>query len=218
MKSGDEIVFDGNRVGKVEKVIYTQDGDYLVDASVQPEFIYCVTRDSEFYITDDTGLKEKKVIEIVQKNPGGVVLSEGEIVNGSVKPKIFEHIFNGIQEEAVRTQDQLETQFENLKKSLQRNSKNLENTLDELAEQFSNLSEKLEKVPDSQEVKKLEEMLGLLADELEQSQKAIREKIQNEVIPEIQERINELRESLKRDNREDEIDLLDSHLKEMRKI
>ena len=218
LKSGDEIIFDGSTVGKVGKVLYTQDGDYIVDASVKHEFVYSVTRDSEFYITNDPRLEETKVVEIVQKKTGGVVLSNGEIVNGSVKPTILEHIFDSIQEEAHRTQDQLEVQIENFKKSLQRNSKSLGNTLDELAEQFSNLSEKLEKVPDSQEMKKLEEKLGLLADELEQSQKTIREKIQKDFIPEIQKRINKLRESLERYNRENEIDPLDSQLKKMRAL
>ena len=50
------------------------------------------------------------------------------------------------------------------------------------------------------------------------SQEAVREKMKTDVIPEIQKRLNLMRERLERYNRQDEIDPLDRQLNEMKEI
>ena len=222
LKSDDSLFFEGNSIGQVENVVYTKDGDYLVEVMIQPNFTNAATRDSQFYITTDPQTKGKKAIEIIQKKAGGEMLRDGETVAGLVKPTIFEEFLDHLQKEARRYQGQLDDDFERLKESLRHNFQRLgdglEETLDDLSEQFKRLSEKMQQIPDSQEMKSLEQSLDRLAEEMTGSQEAIREKMKTEVIPEIQKRLNLLRENLEPHNRQDEIDSLDRQLNEMRKI
>jgi paraquat-inducible protein B len=218
LKVGDGVAFEGNIIGKVEKVYYTPQNDYLVDAFVEDEFTNAVTRDSQFYIANDPRSGASKVIEVIQEKAGGIALSDGDVVLGSVKSTIFDQFIENFQEEVRRNQDQIQTHFNNLKKTWRQSSEDLKGALDDLAQQLAKLSDRIEKVPDSQEVKELQQALTLLAEELKRSQKAIREKIQKELLPMIQERLNKLRESLEPQNRQKEIEPLDRQLKEMRKI
>jgi paraquat-inducible protein B len=222
LKSGDSIFFEGNSIGKVDNVVYTKEGDYLVEVMIQPNFANAATRDSQFYITTDPQIEGRKAIEIIQKKAGGEVLENGETVAGLVKSTIFKEVLDHLQKEARRYQGQLDDDFERLKESLRHNFQRLEDgleeTLDDLSAQFKRLSEEFQQVPDSQELKALEEGLDRLAEEMARSQEAIREKMKTEVIPEIQKRLNLMRESLERYNRQDEIDRLDRQLNEMREI
>jgi len=222
LKSGDSLIFEGNSIGKVDNVVYTKDGDYLVEVMIQSNFTNAATRDSQFYITTDPQIEGKKAIEIIQKKAGGEVLRDGETVAGLVKPMVFREVLDHLQREARRYQEQLDDDFERLKERLQYNfqrlGEGLEETLDDLSAQFKRFSEKIQQVPDSQELKTLEESLDRLTEEMARSQKAIRAKMKTEVIPEIQKRLNLLRERLERRNRQDEIDPLDRQLNEMREI
>ncbi len=220
LKFGDKIFFEGNTVGDVGNIVYTQEGDYMVEAGIQPNFVNAATHDSKFYIADDPKTDGKKAIEIIQEKAGGKVLRDGETIKGSIKPTIFKEIFGHLHKKAIHYQDQLDDDVEALKESLRRNSqeleKGLEDTLDELVRQFSSLSEKAQQVPDSQILKQLEETLNELAGEMKHAQEAIREKIKEQLIPEIQRRLNMLGDSLERYNRRDEIDPLDRQLENIR--
>lgn len=222
LKRGDSVFFEGSSVGEVKSVSYTKVGDYLVEVQIQPNFVNAATRDSQFYITDDPQLEGKKAIEIVQEKAGGEVLSNGEIVAGSVRPTILRDVFEQLQKEARRYKGELDDDFLRIMESLQMSSQELEDGLEEsladLARQLSQLFGKIQQVPDSQELKALKDSLGRLSEEMARVQGTIREKIKNELIPEIQKRLNKLREGLERYNRQDEIDPLDRQLNEIRKL
>lgn len=222
LKSGDSLLFEGNSVGRVDNVVYTKDGDYLVEVTIQPNFTNTATRDSQFFIIDAPQAEGKKAIEIQQEKSGGEVLQDGEIVAGSVKPTVFQSVFDRLQKKARRYQGQMDEDLETFKESLRQSSQqleaDLESTLDDLSEQFSQWSEEMQQLPDSQELKKMEESLDRLADEMARSQEAVREKIQNEVIPEIQKRLDRLRQSLEPYDRQYEIDPMDRQLNEMRRL
>lgn len=213
LKNGDSVLFKGNSVGKINSITYTKDGDYLVEVQILTNFIYAATRDSQFYITDDPQIEGQKKIEIIQEKAGGEVLSNGDIVAGSLKPAMLRDVFDHLQKEARCYKGELDDDFlkfmESLQKSSQELQKGLEESLDDLVRQFSQLSEKIQQVPDSQELKALKDSLRRLSDEMARAQGATREKIINELIPEIQERLDKLREKLERYNRQDEIDPLD---------
>ena len=222
LKAGDNLLFESNSVGSVEKVLYTKDGDYLVDIAIKPNFSNAATRHSQFFILEDPHANGSKAIEIIQEKTGGELLRDGEIVTGSVKPDVFQALLGSVQKETHRFQEQADDYFEKLKESLhqsvQKLEGELEDTLDGLAEQFSRFSGEGQKAPDSHELKMLEESLARLAEEVARSQQAIREKIKKEVIPKIQERLDRLRESLQQYNRQDEMTPLDQQLQELRKV
>lgn len=222
LKGGDSILFEGNSVGKVDEVQYTQDGDYLVEVTIQPNFANTATRNSQFFIIDNPQAEGKKAIEIIQEKSGGELLRDGEIVAGSVKPTMFQAVFDRLQKQARHYQGQMDEDLEKFKESLRQSSQELEgeleNTLDDLSEQFSQFAEEIQKVPDSQELKRLEESLNRLAEEMTRSQETVRKKIQTELIPEIQERLDRLRDKLEKYDRQDEMDPLNRQLDELRKV
>jgi hypothetical protein len=164
----------------------------------------------------------QKVIQIVQEKPGGELLRNGETVAGSSSPSIFDLFFDRLQKEARRYQGQLDDEFEQFKESLGGSSQKLEDglerALDDLYEHYSRLSEEIQRVPDSQELKLLKQSLVRLAEEMKRSQEAIREKIKYKVIPEIQKLLDQLVATLKKYNRQNEIEPLERQLNEMRVI
>ena len=220
LKAGDSVFFEDNKVGQVENVVYTRDGDYLVKVIIQPNFSNTATRNSKFYIANSPQAEGKRAIEIVQEETGGAVLENGATVTGSVRPTIFKEIFEHFKNDSGQYQDRFDNDFEKFMANLRRGSEELEagleGALEDLSEQFSSLSEELRQVPDSRELKKLEETLNRLAEEMKQSQKVVREKIKNEVIPEIQKRLEILRDYLEQHNRQNEIDPLERQLNDIR--
>jgi len=222
LKAGHGVLFKGNTVGEVDNVVYTEAGDFLVKVAIQSSFASAATRDSHFYIVDDPQTEGEKAIEIIQEKAGGEELRSGETVNGSVRPTIFNDLLTRLQKKVSRYQDQFDIDVEKLKESIRQDAqemeRGLENTLDELSDEFSQFAEEVQKVPDSEELKQLEAALDRLAAEIRNSQRDIREKIQNELVPEIQKRLNILREKLEKYNRQNEIDPLDRQLKEIQTI
>jgi hypothetical protein len=222
LKAGDKLLFESNSVGSVEKVLYTRDGDYLVDIAVKSNFSNAATRHSQFFIVEDPSAEGSKAIEIIQEKTGGDQLRDGEIVTGSEKPDVFQALLGSLQKETHRFQEQTDDYFEKLKESLHQSIRKLEgeleDTLDGLAEQFSRFSGEGQKAPDSNELKTLEESLAGLAEEVARSQEVIREKIKKEVVPKIQEHLDRLRENLQQYNRQEEMTPLDRQLEELRKV
>lgn len=222
LKAGDSLIFEGNSVGSVDEVSYTQAGDYLVTVTIKPNFSNTATRNSRFFIADDPGAEGKKAIEITQEHAGGELLRDGEIVDGSERPNVFQELLDRLQKEAHRYQGQADDYLQKFKESLHQSAQELdaelESTLDGLSEQFSRFSEEEGNAPDSQELKTLEERLARLAEEASRAQQAIREKIKKEVIPKIQERLDQLRESLKQHHRQEEMAPLDREMRRLQKV
>ena len=222
LKAGDRLLFEGNWVGSVDEPRYTQDGNYLVDVTIKPNFKNAATRDAQFYIVDDPGAEGKKAIEIEQEKPGGVVIGDGETVTGAQKPSLFQAVLDRLQDKASRYQGQANEYLERFKDSLREASQQLEDelekTLDELAEQFSQFSREFQSAPDNQELKSLQQSLNRLADEMSRAEKEIREKMKKEILPEIQARLDLLRKRLERYNRQDEMAPLDRQVDQLHRV
>ena len=169
LKKGGRVLFEHNHVGQVTAVFYSKEGYYLVSLSIKKSFANTATEHSRFIIIADPQDEKNKAIEIIQVQKGGSPLQDGAIVDGSTKSsEFFGHM-----------RDELDKGIENLK------------------EQFDKFSEEIKRVPESDEFKKLKKELDVLLEELKKSGKSVKEKIEKELLPQIEKEVEKLRERLR---------------------
>jgi hypothetical protein len=156
---------------------------------------------------------------VEQERPGGVVLKSGSVSQGSTRKGYLEDVLGDLQKTAGEAQKQLNSALQELKKSLGANSgklnSELQATLDDLLARFNAFADELGKVPDSQEVQQLEESLKRFVLEFQQAQKDVQGYLRNEIIPRFRLELERLRNQLKKEGREKELENLDRQVKEL---
>lgn len=216
---GDSVMFKENLIGKVEKVSNTQQGDFLVDLSITPEFKNAATVDSRFFIDDDTKNQQKKAVVIVQEKPGGKILAKGAIVQGSVRAGFLDDMLSGIKRSATAVQSGMQIAIQQMEKSLKVTSQKLDSemtsALDELSQQLNVLRDEAQKIPDKEEVKQLEKSIKQFGDEFSKAQKSVRDNIRDGLIPQLQKELDHLRQQLHKEGRDNEIYEIDKQINEM---
>jgi polyhydroxyalkanoate synthesis regulator phasin len=219
LKQEDPVYFGQNIIGKVTKVFYTQQADYLVDLSITPEFVNSVTVDSKFYIENDPKKEQGKAVIVVQEKHGGAILANGTIVQGSVKPGFLNDMLQKFKNNSSEAEQQIQEAIQQLKENLQSTSqgmqKNLADALDDLSQQLNSFSNEMQKIPDREEVKQLEKSIEHFSDEFNQAQKNVRDHIQHDIIPQIRKELDLLREQLHEEGRDKEIEKIDKKVDEM---
>lgn len=169
LQTGDNVIFEGHDIGDVTGIAYTQEGYYLVDVGVKQNFLNAATEDSQFFIVTDPNNPARKSIQVIQKRPGGKVLEEGAVVEGSSRTESFlEPILKGFRE-----------------------------GFDELNKELEGLSKELQRVPESEEYRQLERQLEDLAEQMKEAEKSAQEKWQKEILPRLQQEMERLREELR---------------------
>ncbi len=174
----DRVIFEGNHIGNVSKVNYANSGDYIVSVTIQPNFINTATEDSQFFIIDDPQKSPHKAIEVLMTSDGGTLLADGATVTGSVKPSPVADLFN------------------QLASGWSVGMKLFGNQLGDWQNQFESFSKELEKFPDSEAYKQLEAEFNRLVEQMKNSGDEVGEKIQNEILPRIQEEMDKLKKQL----------------------
>lgn len=219
LKQEGAVYFEQSKIGRIEKITYTKNGDYLLDLAIEPEFKNAATEESKFFIASAPGDTTINAVIVEQSRPGGTVLQNGVIVQGSVRSGYFEKIVSGIKRHADAAEGELRRSIEQLQQSLEEASRQLDHdlgkTLENLSDQLSTFSAEVKKVPDSREMKQLEESVNQFAEEFKRAQKDVRDHIVNEVIPQLRLQLDRLRMQLQQEGREKEIEVIDRQVKEM---
>jgi ABC-type transporter Mla subunit MlaD len=222
LKQGDPVYFDNNEIGKVKKVSYTDQGDYLIEVNIAPGFKNAATDDSRFIIEHSPDGKPHMAVIVEQDRPGGVVLKNGSVVQGSTRKGYLEDVLGDLQKTAGEAQKQLNSALQELKKSLGANSgklnSELQATLDDLLARFNAFADELGKVPNSEEIKQLEEVFNRFADEFQKARKEVQDHLRNEILPRLRLELERLRKQLKKEGREEELEKIDSEVKDLYKV
>jgi len=219
LKPNALVYFERNEIGRVTKVSYTKEGDYLVEVEIQPGFKNAATENSRFYI-EPAPIQELPMAVIVeQQQPGGVILKNGAIVQGSSRTDYLSKMFSDLQKKAGEAQIQLNNTLEKLKKSFDTNSekldRQLDTTLEDLSDRFNRFTEELGKVPDSREVKELEQSFQQFTEEFQKAGKEIQDRLRNEIIPQLRMELERLRDQLKKEDRGEELKEIDKDMQEL---
>jgi len=190
LKSNDGVIFETNRIGKVDGVTYTKDGTYRVELRIDKEFKNAATENARFFIVSDPQNKGHKAVKMIHTREGGKALQNNAVLEGSRKSSaIFERL-----------------------------EKDLEKGMESFRKEFNEFAEELKKIPDSEAFKSLEEALADLYDEMKRSGKEVREKIQKDILPRLEQELENLRKRLHEKGREDELKPLEIKMEEIRKI
>lgn len=207
---GNSIYFQGNEIGLVERISYRSQGDYLVDVRIKPDFKNAATINSEFYISDDPVNKGKKAIVVEQQQVGGAVIAKAAIVHGSVKEPPLQNVFSGITQSIEVAGDNLKFNYEQLQESILGTSQELgaqlEGAIKDISRQLNTLNKKIQDVPDSERVKRLEQSVKQLVDSLKESTNDVHDRVKEELVPALQRELDQLRERLKQSGREEEVE------------
>jgi flagellin-specific chaperone FliS len=190
LKSNDSVIFETNRIGKVDEVTYTKKGDYLVELMIPKAYTNAVTEHARFFVVSDPKNNGQSAIEMIQILKGGRPLQNNTVLEGSSK--------------SSATIERLEKDFEKGIKSL--------------TKEFNEFTKELKKIPDSEAFKKIEDEITNLYDQMKRSGKEVREMIQKEILPRLEQELENLRKRLHEKGREDELKPLEIKMEEMKKI
>lgn len=190
LKSNDGVIFETNRIGKVDGVTYTKKGDYLVELMIHKAYTNAVTEHVRFFIVSDPQNNGRSSVEMIQILKGGRLLENNTVLEGSSKSSAI----------------------------IERLEKDIEKGMESFKKEFNEFAEELKKIPDSEAFKALEEALADLYDEMKRSGKEVREKIQKEMLPRLEQELENLRKRLHEKGREDELKPLEIKMEEIRKI
>jgi paraquat-inducible protein B len=190
LKSNDGVIFEKNRIGRVDKVTYTKDGDYLVEVMISKAYANAATEHASFFIVSDPHNNERSVVEMVQLLKGGRPLQNNTVLEGSSRSSAV----------------------------IARLGKDIEQKMENFRNQFNEFTEELKKIPDSEAYKELEDELMNVYEEMKRSGKAVREMIQKEILPRLEQELDNLRKRLHEKGREDELKPLEIKMEEIRKI
>ena len=190
LKKGNRVIFEANHIGEVTGVFYSTHGHYVVDLAIERNFANAATEHARFFIIKDPQIGGNGAIEMIQIKGGGLPLEEGSTVQGSTESSAISS----------------------------KKREDFEKGLEDLREQFERFFEDLRSVPESEDFRKLEEEFERLAEEVKRSSKSAREKIERELLPRLREEMEKLREQLRKFGREDELEPLETHMKENMKI
>jgi ABC-type transporter Mla subunit MlaD len=219
LKQNDSIYFKESAIGKVQKVSYTQQGDYLVELNIAPDFKNAATVDSRFVIDNDSKSPQSKAVTIVQERPGGRVLTKGEIVQGSVRAGFLDDMLSSIKRTATAAQSGLVEAVQEMEKSLNLTSQKLDKemaaALDELSRRLHTFSMEVRKLPEKREIQELEQSVKQFAEAFSKAHQNVRERIRQELLPQLREELDRLREQLRQEGRDKEIEEIDRQVKGM---
>ncbi|WP_153305837.1 MlaD family protein [Desulfogranum mediterraneum] len=222
LKQDDHVYFGKNEIGQVEKVTYTTQGDYLVAVKIVPEFKNAATEDSLFYIGHAPANESAMAVIVEQERPGGVTLKNGITVQGSARSGYLDDILNELKEKAEKAEKDLNEALGELKKSLDATSekldRNLETTIENLSRQLNSFTDELGKLPDSQEVDRMEESFRQFRDEFQKAQKDVQDHIRNEILPRFRAELEQLRKQFKKEGREQELEKIDKQVKDLEMV
>lgn len=170
LTAGDAVVFKNEKVGTVTSVQSRDAGGYVANIVISEQHRQIATVGSDFLLTDEPSEARGKRVEIVQGQSGGKPLQDGAVVQGTPQTAaagVFTEILKGFR-------------------------RGLEN----LREETERFRQELQKVPDSEEARRLEQEWTRLIEEVQKAQAEAQRSLRQELLPKLQEELDRLRRKL----------------------
>lgn len=181
LKKGDAVYFEKAEIGTVEEVDYTDSGDFLVNVSIQKEFATAATDDSKFYIDFHPQDRDRKTIQVVQLEKDGNPIEEDAVVDGHMKYAVL---------------------YEQFANELGKNLSIFESGINDFFRAFQDFS-------DADKIREIEKQLDEIIAELGHMSRDMKDNFENEILPLLREKIEELRKRLERSGQEEDLDAID---------
>jgi hypothetical protein len=162
----------------------------MVNLTIHQPYAKTITEHVRFYIDADPQNNGRSALKMIRMLKGGKPLPSNTVLEGSSKSSAI---------------------IESL-------GKDLDMRVNIFRKEFNEFTEELEKIPDSEAFKNLKEELDDLYEKIKQSGKEVREMIQKEILPRVEQELEKLRKRLHEKGREDELKPLETKMKEIKKI
>jgi elongation factor P hydroxylase len=184
LREGDKVFFKESAIGDVEDVEYTDKGIFLVSVSIKEQYASTATDVCEFYVDEEPPKSDQKIIRVVQLGEGGNQLKEGAVVDGNTKYSVFYSQF------AFRLGQRINI---------------LESGINEFLRELKGLSE-------NKQIKVIERQLDKITGDLSNMSIEMKNTLEQEVMPFLKKKIEELRKSLKKAGEEEKLHSIDQKI------
>ncbi|WP_330959811.1 hypothetical protein [Photobacterium sp. 53610] len=187
LKNNALLMHDDQVIGKVNEIIYTEQGHFEVHVTVDEAFQSLATDSALFVITDNAKAKETQMIKLISNDKPGTFIQDGQVIQGSTK-------FTGI---AKEMQNQLGKSLQSFASSIDRSFSNwVDNTAEPTADQLDN-------------------ELDQLIEEAKSFGHDAKDRIQADVVETLKQHIERLKLQMNERNQDDSIDQLEKKVEEL---
>jgi hypothetical protein len=184
LRKGAPVYFDDAVVGEVREIEYTDAGRFLVSVAIRKQFASAATDASRFYIDTDPHQADRRVIRVVQLKPGGRPIAEDAVVDGQTRYAVL---------------------YEQFARRLGANIAILESGINAFLRE-------LQGIPTDEQIKEIDRQLDAIIADLGHMSRAMKDRLENEILPLIREKIEELRKRLAGSGQEKDLDPLEQKM------
>ena len=167
LKQDDRVYFKDYPVGKVESIRVSKEGSFIIQVCIQDAQRAAALKNHLFILDDDPELPGRKAIMIKKGDkPSTVPIHEGETVTG----------------------------FTSLSYYLQKNREMINETSEELSRSFDQFMQELKELPESEQYQEMKKSLQESLEELLKEGERCKQKIQQDILPELQKQLEEFKQ------------------------
>jgi len=192
LKQGDPIILENTVIGKVGKITYTQEATFLVGVEISEEFKETVFMDTRF-VVGDSPIKPGEKAVLIQTQPEISQETRQKITPGAT-------LQGSTQENFLFPTQALEAFWQKVE------------------ETFLEVLKDIEKIPETDQYQAFKEKLSELETQMKSSGSQVKEKIQNEILPQLEIKIKELMEKLESQGEKDKAQSLEIELNRLQTI
>jgi len=222
LRSKAQVYIEKTRIGHIEKIVSTERGDFLVEVSIDPEHKGAATENSRFFILDDPFEPDRKAIIIEQEPDRGMVLQNGSIVQGEKRQGLLGEILRSLNEAAEEASERIQVSMHDFKASVsegtRRLDEDLEITLDDIDRYLQEFGDSIESYQNEEELEQFRKSLDDFIEEFKSANNDLQNMIKNEVLPQLKKELEELRNRLKKDRRNNEAEKIDHQINEILRV
>jgi vacuolar-type H+-ATPase subunit D/Vma8 len=167
LKKGGRVIYERQTIGSVDDIVYTEQGTFLVNVSIEKEFAERATKSTVFVIDSENN---ESYVKLISADKPGVRLVDGETVNGSSQLEGITREFKNKLSDSVslfaESINDLVAEID--EESMEKQIEYFERELDSLIVQASEMSETKKKSLN-------QEVIPLLEDKLDKFQQYLEE-------------------------------------------
>lgn len=178
---GHAVYLEASVIGNVQGVKYTDSGVFLVSVAIRQDFAAAITDACRFYIDRDPENSAQKMIRVVPLEENGNQIPEGATVDGHTKYAVL---------------------YEEFAYRLGRNMTIFESGIDSFLRELKGFSE-------DEQIRELEKQLDDIIAELARMSRQMKARLENEILPLLRDKIEDLRKRLESSGQEEDLDPID---------
>ncbi len=215
------VYFEQDRIGRVEKIVSTPGGDFLVKIAIDPEHRSRATENSRFYVSPDPVDDGLAAIVVEQDRTGGTVLDNGAVVKGEVRGLLGQFLAR-LQQTGTQASRELKKAVRDFKRSFaegtQKLGSDLEETLDRIEDAFDEMEKSWQSSTANDELQQLQKSVDAFIEDFHRAGSELQDKLRQEVVPELRRQLEALQRSLRDQGRGEDAEQFQEQLNEIKSI